>query len=422
MRYLGGFICFFLTWAPFLHAQTAPQPDSRWVQESLDFSLSQALSLVQALGPTPAGIPRTAQEGKGILLDQPVDAHGKLGWTTGFFPGTLWQLYGYAKSEQKNLEAQKLFDAARLYTNKLAPAQYVTNDHDVGFVVFSSFGQAYRLTHDLEAKAVLRTAAHSLATRFSPIVGCVRSWDWWGYSDRDFVVIIDNMMNLELLFWSGREEGENSLTQIANSHAQTTLQHHFRPDQSAYHVVNYNKLTGSVQKAENYQGYNDESIWSRGQAWAVYGYTMAYRMTLNPQYRDKALALAQFLYRHPAMPEDKVPYWDFLDPRIPSIQRDASSAAILASALYELSIYTDADTAKELRTWADTSLHTLSSPAFRAQSVGANAGFLLLHSVGSLNPKLMVDIDQPLSYADYYYVEALLRKRALDLGRSPIGE
>ncbi|MEN9704121.1 MAG: hypothetical protein RLZZ209_1549, partial [Bacteroidota bacterium] len=179
---------------------------------------------------------------------------------------------------------------------------------------------------------------------------------------------------------------------------------HFRPDYSSYHVICYD-VDGKVLAKKQHQGYQDESTWTRGHAWAMYGYVEMYRNTKDKKYLDFAQKISDFYLNHPNMPSDKIPYWDFYAPNIPTEERDASAGAIAASALLELSTYSGE---KGKRYYADAvkMLESLSSPAYRA-ALGENNHFLIKHCVGAKS--LNSEIDVPLIYADYYYLEGLLR-------------
>ncbi|UOG77091.1 glycoside hydrolase family 88 protein [Hymenobacter tibetensis] len=324
-------------------------------------------------------------------------------WTSGFFPGYLWLLY-------EATGRQKWRAAAETYTANIEPEKTNATTHDMGFKVYCSFGTGYRLTQDPAYRAVILEAARTLSTRFNPKVGALRSWDHhrdtWGYP-----VIIDNMLNLELLFAATRLSGDSSFYRIAVSHANTTLRNHFRPDFSSYHVVDYDTLTGQVAKKTTHQGFANESAWARGQAWALYGYTMCYRETKNKAYLVQAEKVARFIFNHPNLPKDLIPYWDFNAPNIPNEPRDASAGAVIASALYELSAYSPANSAlyrnkAELIT-SNLTKHYTAKP-------GSSHGFLLLHSTGSKPANSEVDV--PLIYADYYFLEALLRSKNSGVG------
>jgi rhamnogalacturonyl hydrolase YesR len=323
-------------------------------------------------------------------------------WTSGFFGGTLWYIYENSQSE----EVKKY---AEMYTLRVENAKYITGSHDVGFMLGCSFGNGYRLTDNPDYLEVMKTGAASLFTRFNPTVGAIRSWDWnrekWQYP-----VIIDNMMNLELLMFISKKTGEERYAQIAETHAATTLKNHFRDDGSSFHVVSYDTLTGLPHAKNTHQGYADSSAWARGQAWALYGYTMMYRETGKAEYLDQAKGIASFLMNHPNMPADKVPYWDFNAPDIPDAPRDASAAAIMASALIELSTLEKGADSPLYLEYAEDQLRSLSSPAYLAE-VGTNGGFILKHSVGHLPGQSEIDV--PIIYADYYYVEALTRIKNL---------
>lgn len=319
-------------------------------------------------------------------------------WTSGFFPGNLWmmeELTGDKKWQKTALE----------YTLPLKKEQWNGGTHDMGFKMFCSFGKAYKITGKPEYRKILIQSAYTLATRFNAKVGCIRSWDH--NADKwDFPVIIDNMMNLELLMWASKQTGDDHLKDIAVKHAETTMKNHFRADNSSYHVVDYNPETGEVEHKQTHQGYSDESAWARGQAWGLYGFTMMYRETGKKEFLEQADKIASYILSQPGIKEGKVPYWDFDAPNIPDEPYDASAGAIITSALYELSHYSE-QKATYINV-ADKMLKTLSSPAFLAP-VGENGGFLLMHSTGSKPHNSEVDV--PLVYADYYYLESIIKKR-----------
>lgn len=325
-------------------------------------------------------------------------------WVSGFFAGTLWYMY--------ELTGDRMWaEHARMHTEVLDSIQHLTWHHDVGFMVYDSFGNGMRLDGIEEYKDVIVTTAKSLSTRFRPGAGVLQSWNtdrgWQAKRGWTCPVIIDNMMNLELLFKASEISGDPTFKDIAISHADKTLANHFREDASCYHVVDYNPETGEVLHKCTAQGYADESAWARGQAWALYGYTVAYRFTGFERYLEQARKVAAFIFNHPNLPADKIPYWDFNAPDIPNTYRDVSAASITASALYELYGFTSDKSYLEN---ADKIVSSLSTPAFRAEP-GTNGGFLLMHSVGSIPHGSSIDV--PLNYADYYFLEALIRKKAL---------
>ena len=325
-------------------------------------------------------------------------------WTLGFFPGSIWLTSDLTKDK-------KWVPLAKKYTEKLEYLKDFNRHHDVGFMVGCSYLTGYRLTGDPKYKVIIVQAAKALSTRFRPKAGVIQSWDvdrdWQSKKGWKCPVIIDNMMNLELLFEATKFSGDSSFYKIAVSHANTTLKNHFRDDNSCYHVVDYDSETGEVRKKQTAQGYSDESAWARGQTWALYGYTMCYRYTHNPIYLTHAQKVYDFIFTNKNLPADLIPYWDYNAPNIPNEPRDVSSAAITASALYELSSYLPNKKYKET---ADKIMDVLSTPAYRAE-VGTNGNFILKHSVGSLPHKSEIDV--PLNYADYYFLEALVRKRDL---------
>lgn len=319
-------------------------------------------------------------------------------WCSGFYPGSLWYIYEYTGDDT-------IRDLAWKHTRSLEGLIERHTDHDIGFQINCSYGNALRLTGD--STTVVPTyvaAARKLAARLNPATGVTLSWDWLR-NDWRYPVIIDNMMNLELLTVAARISGEKELADVADTHAETTLKNHFRPDWSSWHLVDYDPVTGDVRSKETVQGHAHESAWARGQAWALYGYTMMYRETGRKAYLDAAENIADMILNH--LPEDGIPYWDFDAPDIPDALRDASAGAIMASAFIELSTLTDESvkSGKYLET-ARTQLMTFCSDEYLAKP-GENGGFLLKHCVGNLPENSEIDV--PLSYADYYFLEALVR-------------
>jgi rhamnogalacturonyl hydrolase YesR len=321
-------------------------------------------------------------------------------WCSGFYPGTLLYLF-------EQTHDRKLYDEAMRILKVLEKEQYNTTTHDLGFMMLTSFGTANRINPKAEYKDILINSAKSLASRFNPTVGLIKSWD---SKEGDYLVIIDNMMNLELLFWAAKATGDSSFYDIAVTHADNTLKNHFRDDDSSYHVLNYNPETGAVKEKKTAQGYSDESAWARGQAWGLYGFVVTYRETNEKRYLEQARHIADFILSHPNLPDDKIPYWDFNAPNIPHALRDASAAAIIASALLELNRYVDPKTVDRYLSAAETILKTLSSPEYKAEP-GTNGGFILKHGVGNFPQG--TEIDVPLTYADYYFVEAMVRYREM---------
>ena len=329
-------------------------------------------------------------------------------WRSGFFPGSMWYLYELTGDSS-------LVPLAQKYTEAIADAQYLTSHHDIGFIINCSYGNGRRFINKEDYDKVLVQAAQSLSTRFRPNAGVIQSWNttpgsWQASRGWTCPVIIDNMMNLELMFEATKISGDSTFRNIAVSHADKTLAEHFRPDGSCFHVVDYDPENGNVLHRQTGQGYADSSVWSRGQAWAIYGYTLCYRETGDTRYLDQAVKTYEFMKNHPNMPEDLIPYWDMDAPDVPNEPRDASSAAIIASALYELCTYPVADP-EGMREYADNMMKSLASPAYTAKP-GENGRFILMHSTGSIPHNS--EIDTPLNYADYYYLEALKRKRDLD--------
>jgi hypothetical protein len=318
-------------------------------------------------------------------------------WCSGFYPGTLWYLYAHTKDENIRKEAEKRLGI-------LEKEKYYTGNHDLGFMMYCSFGTAYKYTNNPAYKDVVAIAAKSLSTRYRPTIKSIQSWN--SSARLSCPVIIDNMMNLELLHWVSDHGGDPVFKEIAVTHANTTIENQFRPDNSSVHVVDWDLANQRILKKVTWQGASDSSAWSRGQTWGLYGYTMMYRFTKNQAYLNQAKKIAKFILSHPNLPKDKVPYWDFDAPGIPNVPRDASSGAIMASALLELGQYTSGAEKTEYIKTAETILMALASDMYRAK-LGQNGGFLLMHSVGSLPHKS--EVDAPLTYADYYFIEGLTR-------------
>ena len=340
--------------------------------------------------------PRSIDKDGNLVLVGPKD------WCSGFFAGTLWQMYQYSHEQYWRENAVS-------NTWLIESAKWHKGTHDLGFMIGDSFGKAYQLTGEQSYRDVMLQAARTLCTRFSPKVGCIRSWDH--NADKwKFPVIIDNMMNLEMLFEAYQLTGDKSFYDIAVSHADVTMKNHFRDDYSSFHVVDYDPVTGAVRSRVTHQGYSDDSFWSRGQGWALYGYTMCYRYTHDRRYLEQAKNVAKFLFSLKNMPEDGIFYWDMKDPAIPDAPRDASSAALVASAFYELQGYVDAELGKQYKAYADKIVNSLIDH-YQAP-VGSNQGFLLLHSTGHKPGNSEIDV--PINYADYFYMEALQRKALLD--------
>ncbi|MDW5290787.1 glycoside hydrolase family 88 protein [Formosa sp. PL04] len=317
-------------------------------------------------------------------------------WCSGFWPGVLWYAYEYSKDPEILAGAEK-------FTAPLKEIAYTPADnHDVGFMVYCSYGNGYRLTGNEEYKTILLAAADTLATLYNPKVGTILSWPEMvpkiGYN-----TIIDNMMNLELLFWAAKNGGNKNLYDIANSHAQKSMEHLVRPDSSIYHVILFDENTGEFTKGITHQGYADESMWARGQGWGIYGFAMSYRETGNTAYLETSIKLADhFLER---LPEDGIPYWDFDDPKIPDAPKDASAASLIACGMLELADQLD-DNALRLK-YTNAAKALMSKLESKEYFSGDTNDALLLHSTGHMPNNSEIDV--PIIYADYYFMEALLR-------------
>jgi len=386
-----GLIIIFLS----LHACSLNTPPNQLSDRTTEIQekLRASVELFSELRTDVLVSPRSVEEGQIVMAP-------RSDWTSGFYPGALWMMYGLTSDDYWK---EKSID----FTLPLEQEKWNGKTHDMGFKMYCSFGKAWDYTQNTEYRDILIQSAKTLATRFKPNVGCIRSWDH--NSDKwDFPVIIDNMMNLELLFWAAKETGNELFKEIAICHAETTMNNHFRDDFSSYHVVDYNPLTGEVQRKNTHQGYSDGSAWSRGQAWGLYGYTMVYRESRDRKFLRQAEHIADYILNHPNFPENHIPYWDFDAPNIPDEPYDASAAAIIGSALYELSTFSE-EGATYL-TAANKIFDSLMSSQFLADPL-KNSGFMLKHSTGSKAHSSEVDV--PLVYADYYFIEMLLRKEML---------
>ena len=348
------------------------------------------------------------------LLEYPIDSVGfprsltvKTGeikkvpskdWTSGFYVGNLWQLYALTGDTRYKESAQK-------WIPFLEKEKFNGGTHDMGFKIYCSFGKGFEINQSEAYKKVIIKSAQTLSTRFNKKIGSIKSWD--NRDKWDFPVIIDNMMNLELLFEASKLTGDATFKQIAIEHANTTLKNHFRKDNSSYHVVGYDSITGKVKSKNTHQGFSDESSWARGQSWAVYGFTMCYRYTKDKAYLKQAESTAKFFIKHKNMPSDGIPYWDFNAPTIPNTTRDASAAAVMASALIELYTITKKNV---YLNYSKKVIRSLSSNKYLLKE-SVNAPFILDHSTGDWSKKS--ELDEPIIYADYYFLEAIIRKKAL---------
>ena len=353
------------------------------LKKALDVAVAHEKAQAETLFDRADEMPKTFEKGELVTANI-------RWWTSGFFPGSLWLLYEHTGDD-------KLREYAEHFTARLESLKDYRGTHDLGFMVFCSYGNGYRLTGNEAYKEIINEASASLATRFNPTVGAIRSWNTGRKEnpELDYIVIIDNMMNLEMLEWSGYSD-------IARRHADTTLENHFREDNSSYHVVTYNELTGEVTDKRTAQGLADGSAWARGQVWGLYGYTMMYRVTGLERYLDQAVKIADYVI--PRLPEDAIPNWDF---DAEQQMKDSSAGSIMASALIELYGLTN----NELYlTTAERQLRSLCSEAYLAPA-GENGNFILRHGTGHLPAGTEVDV--PLTYGDYYFIEAAMRYLAL---------
>lgn len=321
-------------------------------------------------------------------------------WTSGFWPGVLWYAYEYSGKEEIKEQAERFTEPIEILSKSKA------SDHDIGFMVYCSFGNGYRLTGNEAYKKVMLDAADTLATLYNPIVGSILSWP--SKTEYPHNTIIDNMMNLELLFWAAKNGDHKELYHMAERHAEVTMNNIVRADSAVYHVGIFNDVTGEFIKGVTHQGYADESMWARGQGWGIYGFAISHRETGREDFLETSIKLAEkFLQR---LPEDGIPFWDFDDPDIPNAPKDASAAAVAACGLIELSGLVKDETLKEKYIASARKLVAILSTD-EYLSKDANQA-ILLHSTGHYPRNSEIDV--PIIYADYYFLEALLKLKKLD--------
>lgn len=320
-------------------------------------------------------------------------------WTSGFYAGNLWQLYEITGDVQYK-------ELAKQWTAFVEREKFNNRTHDMGFKVFCSFGKGLEFEENKQYEEIIVKSSKTLISRYDSVVGSIRSWDF-NKKRWDFPVIIDNMMNLEMLFEATKITGDSTFHNIAVQHANTTLQNHFRKDNSCYHVVDYSPIDGRIRMKVTHQGFADDTSWARGQAWAIYGFTMAYRYTKDVRYLNQAVATTRFFLNHENLPEDGIPYWDFNAPNIPNEPRDVSAGAIVASALTELYGYTGD---KVYIDYSGRFIETVQTPNYLILEDN-NIPFILSHSTGNWNKN--DEVDAPIVYGDYYYLETLLRLRKI---------
>lgn len=381
----------------FFSCSEGKKEDKNWAENAVKVSSVQLKQLAETCANS-GKLPRSVKDDQ-VRLEDLYD------WTSGFFPGTLWYQYELTGDEYFKQQAEE-------YTSLLYKLQEYTGTHDLGFMVFCSYGNQYRLTQNDTLPKIIVNAANSLSTRYNPRIKAIRSWDFgsWNYP-----VIIDNMMNLDMLYWASKHTEDSKYKDIAIEHTNTTLKHHFRDNMSSYHVISYNN-DGTVESKGTFQGFADDSDWARGQAWALYGMVVGYREAKDATYLKAAEDIAKLIMELPTMPEDKIPYWDYNAPDIPNAPRDVSAAAVTASALLELSTMV-ADGSGYFN-YAEEVLKNLSKAPYLAEE-GTNHGFILEHAVGHLPANS--EIDTPLNYADYYYLESLKRYFDLTKVTLPLG-
>lgn len=373
---------FFIAAAAVLWVSCLKSDDYKWIKKGIDTAEHQVLVMAGELQ-KPGIHARGLKNGE--YIEKPTTS-----WTSGFYPGTLWYVYEFTGNEDVKREAVK-------HTGYVFPIREYKKTHDLGFMIYCSYGNAMRLSPSDTIPAVLIKTAETLCERYDETIGCIRSWDFGKWN---FPVIIDNMMNLELLFKVAELTGDNKYRDISIRHANTTLSNHFRADKTCWHVISYNN-DGTIESKGTHQGYSDNSSWARGQGWAVYGYTLMFRETADSTYLSHAAAIADMIMGK-VTTDDAIPYWDYDAPVSDNTPRDASAAAVSACAFLQLSTYLE--DGQKYFDYAEKILKSLSSEKYLSAK-GANKGFILLHSTGNLPGN--EEVDSPLIYADYYYLEGL---------------
>jgi len=372
----------------------AEAPDTK---KMLDYCISKTVTTMNSLSAADS-FPRNILPGQTNW-----NKVGIYDWTSGFWPGVLWEVYEASGDTTILPEAKKFTEPLR------GVLSVPVDNHDLGFMLYLSFGNGYRLTKDPVYHDLLIRAADSLATLYNPKVGTILSWPAmrakmnWPHN-----TIIDNLINLELLFWASKNGGTQRFYDMAVKHAETCMHTIIRPDYTTFHVAVFDTVDGHFIKGVTHQGYSDSSMWARGQAWGIYGYSMCFRETGKIEFLETAKKLADvFLER---LPKDGIPYWDFDDPAIPNAPKDASAAAIAASGLLELSgNMIDEEAKAKYKNAAMALLAKLSTPEYL--SGDKNQAFLM-HSTG--HKPNGTEIDASIIYADYYYLEALLRLKKME--------
>jgi unsaturated chondroitin disaccharide hydrolase len=354
------------------------------VEHGLQFAHKQLNSTVSEMGDSTNYPKRTNETGKWNIIKP-------YSWLAGFFPGCLWHMYRWTLDSTWKSLAEKWMVRLERQKNNI-------RDTDMGFLIFYSFGNGYRITQNETYKEVLLQAARSLAMRYNHIVKCMKSWGFY-----TFPVIIDHMMVLELLFWASKNGGESELYDIAKNQALRTMKDHVRSDGSTYQIVDYDPTTGEIIEKATKQGYSTESTWSRGQAWGLYGFTMTYRYTEEPLFLETAQKIANYYIDH--LPEDYIPYWDFNAPNIPDEVKDVSAATVAAAGLLELVSFVAEG--KDRRKYLNAACNTIGSLCSSYMTKGTNRSGILLHACQS-RPQDK-DIDVSAINADYYFIEALMR-------------
>lgn len=364
------------------------------VDDALNFAQKQLKRTIAELNNDSTKFPHAVRADK----DSSWITTSSSAWGCGYFPGMMWYMYEITGDEfwKKN---------ANRWTLGVEKEKYNKGAQDLGFMITSSFGNAYRLTKNKHYGEVLLETGEHFANRYNSVVGCTRSWGP-NEDNKQFQVIIDNMVGTELLFTGAKIGGKKDWFDMAIKHAEKTMKNHLRSDGSTYHVVNYDPVTGVVIGKRSAQGYALESRWARGQAWAIHGFTTTARETSEGRFLQTAQKVADYFINN--LPENYIPYWDFHAPNIPDEKRDTSAASIAASGLFELSTLVEDDKAKQK--YFDSAckiLNSLCSPPYLSE--GTDTPAILLEMIETRYDARDPSVKLSCIWGDYFFVEAIVR-------------
>ncbi|GMQ60931.1 glycoside hydrolase family 88 protein [Vallitalea maricola] len=327
-----------------------------------------------------------------------------ISWTSGFWTGQIWMAYEITGDEKYKKAAEIQVDSfLHRIENKIE-----TNNHDMGFLYSLSCVAAYKLTGNKNAKKAAILAADNLISRYREDGKFIQAWGNVG-ADDNYRLIIDCLLNLPLLYWTSDVTGDDKYAKIAKQHIDTSLKVIMRDDCSTYHTFYFEQGTGKPLYGETRQGYSNDSSWSRGQAWGVYGTALSYMYTKNPEYIEKFYKITDFFIEN--LPNDLVPYWDFKFTDVSDEPKDSSAAAIAVCGMLEMSKYLNEEKSKYYKEIALKILKSLIDNYAVSDPKISNGQ--LLHGVyarkSPYNPCRNRNVDECNTWGDYYYMEALIR-------------